>query len=172
MTPARVALACCSVAIIAAVVVVAAALGPDDSRPWLLFCGLLAVAAALQSVVSEPRDLAPALLFSLPPVVALLAEGSPTWLIGPLGVALLVAGELNALSWKSQAAGSSDAARPGRLLDVGQLAALGLGGSAAIAALGRISVLEGTAAVVAAAAAIATVGFIVFRRSTGAVRSR
>lgn len=93
-------LAFASWAIIAVVLGAATALGPRDERVWLLFCGVLALAAALQSATSDPAALAPSLLLSLPPVVALVADGSPTWMIAPLGTALLMAGELNALSWE------------------------------------------------------------------------
>lgn len=163
--PARIVAASGSVAIVAGVVVVAAALGPDDSRAWLLFCGLLATAAALQGVLSDPRDLAPALLLSLPPVVALASDGSPTWLIGPLATALLVAGELIALSWESRGTGPTSSLGPRRLLEIGQLAALALAAALAVRVIPPVPVLGGAAAVAVAAAAIAALGILVFRRT-------
>lgn len=163
--PARIVAASGSVAIVAGVVVVAAALGPDESRAWLLFCGLLAAAAALQGVLSEPRDLAPALLLSLPPVVALASDGSPAWLIGPLGTLLLVAGELNALSWECRGTGPTTGVRTRRLLEIGQLAALALGAAAVVRVIPAVPVLGGAGAVAVAAAAIAVLGILVFRRT-------
>ncbi|NIS33410.1 MAG: hypothetical protein GWN07_23095, partial [Actinobacteria bacterium] len=123
-TPARVILAACSVAIIVVVNATAAALGPDDARPALLLCGLVALRGAVQSAASNPAGFTSALYFSLPPVIALLAEDSPTWLIGPLGALLLVASELGALSRELHGTGPIDALAWRRLLNIGRLGAL------------------------------------------------
>lgn len=156
----RIVLACFSVAIVAAVVVTAAAFGPEAPRRWLLLCGMLAVVAALQSVTAEDRDLAAALLLSLPPVLALASEGSPTWLIASLGALLLMAGELNALSWECQVPGPMKAGIPRRLLDTAGLAAVGLGGSLAVYFVAQVSTFGGTGAVVLAAVALAALGLL------------
>lgn len=160
----RVVLAFGSVTIIGTVAAVAVMAGPEASRRWMLLCGGLALVAALQSVTSEQRDLAPALLLSLPPLVALVLYGSPTWLIAPLAVLLLVAGELNALSWECRTTGSTGTMIPRRLLQMAELTALGLGGSVVVYAVGRSSVLDGTGAVVLAAIAVAALGYVVLRR--------
>lgn len=164
IVPPRVVLGVGSVAIVAVVVVAAAALAPDGARPWLLLSGVLAVVAAVQGVASDPRDLATALLLSLPPVIALVADGSPTWLIGPLGALLLVAGELNALSWECQVARPIGPVKRRRLLATGQLASIGVAASLAVGVVARGPWPGGTATAVVAAAALAALGGVVFRR--------
>lgn len=161
----RLILASCSVAIIVLVVTTGAALGPESVRTWLLLSAGLAVITAVQAAASDSADLAPALLFSLPPVIALLADGSTTWLIGPLGAALLVAAELNALGWESHGTGPLSAMRSHRLRSMGQLAALGLAASLLVALVGRAPSPPGTVAAVVAAMALAALGGVVFRRS-------
>lgn len=162
----RVVLASGSVSIITVVVVVAAALGPNETQPWLLFCGVAALVAAVQSATSDPADVAYALLLSLPPVIALVAEGSPTWLVGPFGALLLVAGELNALSWACEGAGPMSARNRRRLLSTGQISSLGLAASLVVGAVAPGPWPGGTAAALSAATAVAMVGLIVFRPGT------
>lgn len=161
----RLILASCSVAIVLLVVTTATALGPDGARPWLLVSGSIAVITAIQAAASDPADLAPALLFSLPPVIALLADGSPTWLVGPLGACLLLAGELSALSWESQGTRPLSAVRQHRLRGTAQLVSLGLIASLGVAMVGRIPSPGGTVAVVVSAAALAALARVLFRRS-------
>lgn len=120
----RVLLAAASVAITVFVVGAAALLGPSGARPWLVADVVIVAIVAVQSAGSDPRDLNAALLLSLPPVAALLAEGSPTWLIGPLATLLLVASELNALSWACERAAPMTGVQRGRLRDVARLGAL------------------------------------------------
>jgi hypothetical protein len=110
----RLVLAASSVALFAAVAVLAVLAAPW--RVWLAASAGLALIAALQSVTADPRDLATALLLSLPPVLALLADAAPTWLVGPLAVLLLVAGELGAMSLDCQGATHLTAAARARLL--------------------------------------------------------
>jgi hypothetical protein len=99
MSRPRLVLASASLGFLLLVMLMAIDLGPDRARPWLMISSGVALIAAVQSVASDPRDLTLALVLCMPSVLALLAEGSPTWLIGPLGALLLLAGELNALSW-------------------------------------------------------------------------
>lgn len=165
MTRFRVVLASCSMAILVAVVGVALTSGPGGPPVWLLFCGILAVAAGLQGVTSEPKDLTPALVLSLPPVVALAAEGSPTWLIGPLSALLLLSAELQALSWECRGTGSTGSFVPRRLLRVGVLVSLGLVASVGVEAVAGSWAASGTTAVALAAAALALLGLVVFSRS-------
>ena len=160
----RFALAAASVAVLAAAMLLAGVLGPHGSRVWLLFCGLLAVAVAVEAVAADARALGPALLLALPPVASLVSEGSPAWLVPPLGVLLLVAAELSTLSWECRGPGPAGTLRA-RLEDVGRLALLGLAASALLAGAARVSPLHGTAAVALAAAGIAGVGAVLFRRS-------
>lgn len=154
-----------SVAIVAAVGLSATRVSTSDPKVWLYFCVALAVATAFQSVTSEPRDLTPALLFSVPPVMALVAEGSPTWLIGPLGVLLLLAGELSALSWEFQGEDRPGPVTVRRLGRTALLVALALAASVTVDVASRLPILEGTPAFMMAAAALAGIGLVVFRRS-------
>lgn len=153
-----------SVAILAAAGLTAVAVGPSDSRLWLAFCVVFAVATAVQAVASEPRELTAALLFSLPPVISLVAEGSPTWLVGPLGVSLLLAGELNALSWDFRGRGVGGAVPVRRLERVGLLTALAFAAVLTVAAASEISILGGTTAFALAAVALTVLGEVLFRR--------
>lgn len=153
-----------SVALVAAVGLSATRLSTSDSKVWLYFCVALAVATAFQSVASEPRDLTPALLFSLPPIMALVAKGSPTWLVGPLGVLLLLAGELSALSWEFHGEGPAVAVTVRRLRRTAPLVALALAAAVSVYVASRLLVVEGTPAFMAAAAALAGIGWVVFTR--------
>lgn len=123
---ARVILASASLAILIGVALSGVLLAPERLRPWLWTSAGLAAITGLQSIASDPRDIGFALLFTLPPLIALTADGSPTWLIGPLAALLLLAGELNALSWACQAAGTMSPVKRRRLARAGQLTALGL----------------------------------------------
>lgn len=161
----RAVLGACSVAIIGIVIVSAAALGPAAPRPWLISSGILAVIMAVQSAMFDPRELVLAMLFSLPPVLALVADGSPTWLIGPLSVLLLVAGELNALCWDAPSTGPLDAVKRRRLLRAGQLAGLGLAGSLLVMAVGSGPSPDGTLTVAVASLLLAVLGSAVLRRN-------
>ncbi len=164
----RLILAAASVALTLVVVATGVALGPDQFRRWLVFSGVLAVVTSIQSVASDQRDLTAALLLSTPPVVALLADGSPTWLIGPLAVLLLIAAELSALSWDARGVrgGSSlTHAQRQRLLDIAPLALLGFAGSVVVGAAAMVAVPGGTLAVGLAAIALAVLGRTVFRRA-------
>lgn len=163
----RAVLGACSVAIFGIVVVTTAALGPAAPRPWLVSSGILAVIMAVQSATSDPRELVLAMLFSLPPVFALVADGSPTWLIGPLGVLLLVAGELNALCWDVPRTGPLDAVKRRRLFRAGQLAGLGLVGSLLVVAIASGPSPDGTLTVAVASVLLVVLGRAVLRRNAG-----
>lgn len=160
----RLLIASAAVAVLVGVVATAVALGPEDIRKWLLLSGLVAGVAAVQGVGSDPADLAPALVFSLPPVLALLVDGSPTWLIGPLGALLLLSAELGALSWDCQREAPLNTIRRRRLRRVAVLAALGLGAALVVPAVALAPLSGGTAALVIAALAFAAVGPVLFRR--------
>ena len=126
----RVLLASASVVAIAAVALLGAWLAPRGARPWLLGAAGLAVIAAVQSAASDPDDLTAALLLSLPSVVGLVGGGAPSWLVGPFGALLLLAGELNALAWSCEGADQMTVPQRRRLAHV-----LGLVAFAAVAAL-------------------------------------
>jgi hypothetical protein len=155
---ARIVVAASSVAIIAAVNLLAAASGPPALELWLRIIAVVATAAAVQSAAWDRTDLLLALLLSMPALAALTAETSPTWLIGPLSALLLVAAELNALSWQLQGPEPLDAARRRTLLRIGVLGVLALGAAAIVTAAGALPVPPGMAAVMLAAAAFALLG--------------
>lgn len=161
----RVVLGACSVAIIGIVVITATALGPPAPRPWLVSSGILAVIMAVQSATSDPRELILAMLFSLPPVFALVADGSSAWLIGPLGVLLLLAGELNALRWDAPRTGPLEAVKRRRLFRAGQLAGLGLAGSLLVMAVASGPSPDGTLTVAVASVLLVVLGSAVLRRT-------
>ena len=165
MTTTRVLLGAWSVAIIAVVVFTASAVGPEGMRLWLLLCSVVAVGAALQSVALDPPDLTTALLFSLGPLIGLLADGSPAWLIGPFAALLLLAAELNALSWACQAEGSMTSRQRRRLLNSGRLAALAFVAASIVSAIARTPMAGGTLALILAVALLAVLGRSLFPRT-------
>jgi hypothetical protein len=154
-----------SVAIIAVVVFTASAVGPGNMRLWLLLCSAIAVGAALQSVALDPPDLTTALLFSLGPLLGLLADGSPAWLIGPLAALLLLAAELNALSWACQADGSMNARHQRRLRSAGWLAALAFAAASVVSAVAHVPAAGGTLSLILAVALLAALGGWLFPRT-------
>ncbi len=166
-------LAAASVAAIALAVLVALAVGPRQHRAWLTISGLVGVAMAFPSLFTDPRDLLPSLVFSLPPVMALVADPGTGWLVGPLGVLVLVGAELNAACWAAEGSSVLHGAVRGRLLRIGQLALWGLGASVAATLAARLTWLDSTLAVVVAAGALAGLATVVFstRRVHGTQRS-
>lgn len=157
----------CSVAIFGLVNAAAVTMGPaGQARPMLLFCGLLAVAAALQSMVWEAEGLGAAMLLSLPPLLA-LGGGAESWLIGPLGALLLLASELNAASWEFRGGDSTGVLARRRVASAAQLSAAGSAASVVVVgAAGLGPSLGGTAAVVVAAAALAGLASLFFGRTS------
>lgn len=164
MSPRRKALAVTSVAVMMAVLGVALAAAPSGLRWWLLVFAVAAVAMAVSAVLSEPRDLTPALLFSLAPVVALLSEDRTIWLVAPLAALVLFAAELNASSWDADGVGRGRGAVARRLVQAGQVALLGLLAAWGVAAAARTTWLGGSAAVFVAALALGGFGYVVFGR--------
>ncbi|MQA92908.1 MAG: hypothetical protein GEU90_22240 [Gemmatimonas sp.] len=152
-----------SVAVFAIVNAAAIALGPSEPRAILLLCGLAAVGFAMQSASWNRPALTSALVFSLPPVVGLIAGDPPIWLLGLLGTALLIAAELNALSWALRSGGPIDARRG--LQHVGQLGVMGLAGSLGVGLVGLAPSLGGTTGVVVGASALAALGWVLFGRN-------
>lgn len=165
-TKPRILFASCSVTIIIVVNLTAVLLGPIAVRPLLVVSGLIAASVAVQSVRWNPAGLAPALYFSLPQVIAMLAGESPAWLIGPLGASLFIAAELHALSWECRGSGPIDALARRRMLNIGQLGGLGLVASLAVPAVAAGPSPGGTAAVVIAAIALAVLARVTFGRAT------
>ena len=150
----RTLLAVASVAAIALAVFVALGLGPRDYRAYLAVSGLVAVAMAVSSVSAEPRELLVALVFAVPPVMALTAEGSPSWVIGPLAALLLVGAELNALSWELGGAEAGREAMRARGMSIARVAVAGLVAAMVVVAITRVTLLTETVATVVAAAAL------------------
>ena len=85
---ARWVLASASLALFVGVLLLAVAHGPREARLLLLAFAVLAGGAAVQSLTSEPRDLIPALVLALPPVVALAALA-----LGSLGLVMFQRGD-------------------------------------------------------------------------------
>lgn len=157
----RAALATASVCAVAAVVIVSLALGPRANRGWQLLPGLVAVALSISSVVAEPRELLGAMVFGAGPVMGLAAAGSPSWLIGPLAVLLLVGGELNALSWEVGGGESAQSDGSRRIVNILRLAGLGLVASLAVGVAARLPLLDGFVAVGMGAAALAGLAWMI-----------
>ncbi len=158
----RHALAAASVSALAGAVLIALAAGTSPHRVWLGISGLLGVALTFPSLVTDPRDLLPALVFCVPPVIALAGDPGTTWLIGPLAVLLLVGAELGAASWEAEGKRASRGAGVQRTRRIGQLAALSLVGAVAVTFAARLVWLESTVAVVVAAGALAGLAGVTF----------
>lgn len=150
------------VGLVGGVAMVAAALNPPGTRAWLVVCGILAVSTAVHAVTSDPRDLIPALVLALLPVVGLVSKGSPSWLGPILAGLLLVAGELTALVWEGPVRMSQDGSLVARLREAGMLAVVGLGLAALLDGAAGTGPLHGTWAVLAGSLGLAGVGLIVF----------
>ena len=160
----RFGMAVLAVALVAGVSVSAALLNPPGGRTWLVVCGIAATATAVQALSSEPRDLIPALLLALIPVVGLASQGAPSWLGAPMVCLLLLAGELCALTWEGPAGMAEDGFLAPRLQEVGLLAAVGLGVAALLAVAGLVSAPRGTWAVVVGSLALMGIAGVVFGR--------
>jgi hypothetical protein len=156
-------LAASSVALFAAVAVLAVLAGPAAWRGWLVASAGLALIAALQSVAADPRDLAPALLLTLLPVLGLMADGAPTWLVAPLAVLLLTASELGALSWDCRGAATMTPAARAQLLAIAPLAGIGLLAALLAGLVARLPVPAAGIALAGAAAAAAAAAHLLFR---------
>jgi hypothetical protein len=153
-----------SVTVLAGVNLSAASLGQEDGRPVLLLLALAASVAGIQSVARDPSALTWALLASVPALSGLLAEGSPTWLIGPLAALLLVAAELNALSWEIRGGQPVHALPANRLAYIGQIGALGLAASLVVGLSPSLPSPGGLPAVLFAAVALVILGIAMFGR--------
>jgi len=143
------------VAIALAVLIALAVMRPSMARGWLTPIGLVAIAVSISSVLASPRELLIALVLGAAPVMGLAADPGGSWLIGPLGVLLLVGGELNAWSWEL---GDPESVRPGgrrRGMQIAQLAGMGLGASLVVSVAARVALFSGLLAVSLAAAGLA-----------------
>lgn len=155
-----------SAGVIVLVNVAALGLGPGGgARPVLLLCALMAGWAAYRSVTDDPRALTVALLVSVAPVVALLADGSPTWLVGPLAALLLVAGELNVLGWELRGRGATADVPRHRLAEIGKLGALGAAAALAIGLATPAPAFGGMPALLLAAVAFVVLAGVLFGRA-------
>lgn len=162
----RMLLALAAVGLVAGVALVAAVLNPPGTRSWLVVCAALAAAMAVQAVSSEPRDLIPALLFALIPVIGLASEGSPWWLGPPFAALLLIAGELSALTWEGPVRMSEDGSFTTRLWEAGIVGGLGLGVAVVLGAFGATSLTGGTWSVLLGSAGLVAVASVVFPRGS------
>ena len=134
-----------------------------ESQIYLTIAFVATVAFAIQAAVSEPKDLLIATCLALAPIVALVGDAAPGWMIGPLTVSVLVGAELNALAWASQGASDLDDLRRRRLEDVARLAAVSLVAVAMITAASFVGGSGGALAWTVAAAALVGIGRMVFR---------
>jgi hypothetical protein len=159
-------LALTTVGLVGGVSLVAASLNPPGTRSWLVVCGLLGAGMAVQAVSSEPRDLIPALLFALVPVVGLVSDGSPWWLGPPLACLILLAGELSVLTWENPAGMADDGSLTSRLREAGLLAVVGLGTAIGLGAFGATGLLGGTRAVLAGSVGLVGVAWAALPRRT------
>lgn len=157
----RTVIATASVAAIATAVVTALHFGPPQHRVWLSVLGILGLAMAFPSLFVDPRDLLPALVFSAAPVMALVSDGAPAWLIAPLAVLLLLGGELNAHCWELDGPKSLAPEGRQRLVRIGQLCAVALVGSLAVAVTAQRAWLDSTLAVAVAASALVGLGWVI-----------
>jgi hypothetical protein len=164
-SPARTGFAVATVALVGGVSMTAAALNPPGAQVWLMLCGFAAAATAVQAVSAEPRELLPALLLALMPVVGLASDGAPSW-PGPLFAALLLlAGELSALAWEGRVGMAEGGLLSARLQEAGLVAVAGLGVAAFLGGVARIGLIGGTWAVVVGSAGLMGVGWQVFARA-------
>jgi hypothetical protein len=142
-----------------------AAVDAGEAGALLVLGGLCAVAAAVHAVIWGPEALTSALLLSLPPLFVLAADGTGSWLIGPLAALLLLAGELNAVGWEFPGGGASSLLMRRRVSGAALLAGGGAAASVAVlAAAGLGPSLSGLAALIAAAGALAALGWVIFGR--------
>lgn len=150
-----------------ALIVVAAAVGvvgtPGESGVLVLIVAIAVIVFAIQAAISDPSDLSVALLLSAWPVLAILEETPDSWLIGPLAVLLLLAGELNALSWASQGQEPLNAIARRRLAASFRLAGVALLASLGVSALGRTWVSGTGVAYVLGVAGLVGLAVMVFR---------
>lgn len=134
-----------------------------DAGPALWMYGILAVAAGIHAVIWEPEGLVAALLLSLGPLGALALSDQHGWVAGPLAALLLLAAELNAASWEFRGRGPFLMIARRRVASALRLAA---GGAVAavivVVAAGVGPPLGGTLSMLAAAAAVAGLGWVLF----------
>ena len=167
----RVVVGAASVAAIAVVVLVALPLEPRESRVWLSLIGAVAVGMSISSVIAEPRELLAALVLGAAPVMGLAGNGSTAWLIGPLGVLLLVGAELNAWSWELGGGTARERDPRRRVGAIMQLAVIGLLSAAAVAVAARSAPVGGLVAVTLAAVALAGLGSVILPRGRGSTEA-
>jgi hypothetical protein len=141
----------------------AIAYGPPSTAVWMVIVSVGAAAFAVQSVVSDPADLTLAMLLCAAPILTLLGEGAPGWLIGPLAVMLLVGGELNALSWASQGGEALGVVGRRRLAASLRLAGTALVAALGVTALGELWVSGRGVVFVVGVAGLAGLAAVVFR---------
>lgn len=162
MNAPRVALAAGSLGCLAAAETTAVAYGPAAARPPLAIGAVLAVALAGWAVARRDDRIGAALVAGLPALLVV----DPAWLIGPLGVLLLGAGELCAWSWEQRGAGPAPALPVRRLERSGALCGAGLVASLLCYAVGRAHPWAGTVAVLAAALGTAAIAWLLARAAT------
>lgn len=151
-----------AVGVVAIVAAFALALTPGESNAWVPFLGLLAAAAMIQSVVSEPNDLTAALLLALPLAGVVGSQPSTAWLVAPLGALLLLAGELNAVAWDTRGRDPGPGVARSRLGEIGILTGIGLVVAVLVGGAALLPFPTGALGVLLGSAGVAGVGWVVF----------
>ncbi len=159
----RAILALSSIGIALFVVGAAILLGPRAVRFWMIVSGAIGLALWASSLTAEPWELLPALAFCLPPVIALASNGAPFLWVGGSAALLLMAAELNAMSWEWSSPRTKFRSRPLLWLPLAQLGLSAFAASTLVGVASTITLGSATLAVVAASAALVGVGWLTFR---------
>lgn len=157
-------LASASAALILAVNFIAASTAPigPGLRQILVIAAIVAVGFAIQSAGWEPAALRMALLLSGVPLVGMIASGAATWLIAVTATALLVAGELNALSWELRDRGKTSGMPERRMRSIVELGILGLTAGLGLAVVSSAPLVAGLPGLIVGACALVVLGRMMF----------
>jgi hypothetical protein len=155
-------LAYASIAVILVTVFTAWAFALAEVRPFSLVFATTALLIGRQAALRDPSALTWALLAASVPIAVLVLGRSTEWLVAPLAVLLLVAGELNALSWTVRGASDSRDFSRRRLIDIAKLSLAALVASIVITIVPLAPPIGGTATVVAASTLLAALGWVLF----------
>ena len=149
-----------SAALISAVnfVAASAALSVGGLRPMLVIAAFVAVGFAVQSAGWDPSALPMALLLTALPLVGMIASSPAPWLIAVTAAALLVAGELNSLSWELRDFGEVSAMAERRIRSIGQLGVFGLGAALGVGMVASVPLISGLPGLVVGACALVVLG--------------
>jgi hypothetical protein len=153
-----------SAGLIGGVNVIALSEAPADAgvRAMVLLAALVAVGFAVQSAGWDPSALSFAVLLSSLPIVGMVGGGAPTWLVAVPAALLLVAGELNALSWELRDRGEVSVMLERRLLAIVRLGGLGLAAGVGVAAVSAVPMAGGLFGLLVGAGGLVLLGRVMF----------